>query len=210
MTRFDREYWVNTGARYRDEFRPGPAYDAQEAALVDVLGGISFDSVLEIGCGFGRLTRLVAERFKPARYIATDLNAEMTRQAFKHAGAALPGDAVFQRLELDELSQMLAEENVEEIDKLRADLVLAGEVLMHRRPDQVERDVDALAALASNYVVTVDWHMGDPYEAEGCYVHDYEALFAPYGAVIRTDVPAARQAIFRTWIGAVEQSDDPS
>lgn len=180
--RYDREDWMRRGATYLEDFRGGRAYRAQEQALMAALAPLEFSTVLEFGCGFGRITKLIHEARRPAMYVATDVVPEMLSSAERYVG---PG-VTFVWDDLDE-----------GVLRGPADLVVCVEVLMHRTLEQVEQDVVTLCHASARYVITADWH-GDierP-EAEGCYQHDYAALFAPYGAVTVLPVPDARQAVF--------------
>jgi SAM-dependent methyltransferase len=76
-------YYIDSGLDYRD---PDPAvFWERGAALVDFIVGDlgipvrSGDTVLEIGCGVGRLTLPLAAR--AGRVIALDVSAEMTKRA---------------------------------------------------------------------------------------------------------------------------------
>jgi SAM-dependent methyltransferase len=80
--REDAFYFVDTRQRYRD---PEPARFWQAEELVDyLLGGLDVaiagsDTVLEIGCGLGRITRVLAGR--ATEVLALDVSDEMLRRA---------------------------------------------------------------------------------------------------------------------------------
>ncbi len=80
--REDAFYFVDTRQRYRD---PDPARFWDSGELLDyLLDGLDVrvrptDTVLEIGCGIGRITRALATR--AARVIALDVSDEMLSRA---------------------------------------------------------------------------------------------------------------------------------
>src|SRR6185369_632382 len=51
-------YWRERGETYAAKF-DAPAYEEQERALAAVLAELDYATVLEVGCGFGRIARLL-------------------------------------------------------------------------------------------------------------------------------------------------------
>jgi len=183
MTLYDTQYWLKHGATYPEEFRDGPHRRTQEAAILNALAPLRFDSVLEIGCGFGRITRVVRDAFRLRSYLATDVSADALDRARQYVDGV-----AFKVLNLDQPQP-----------RRPRHLVLAAEVLMHRTPEQVIVDAEQLAGLATKYILNVDWYEPTSTKSyEGCYQHDYASLFAPFGTVTRTDIPEARQALWLT------------
>jgi len=73
------EYWFERGKKYRDEYRPNKYAELQENILLDYLKNIpissSFSTILELGCGFGRIAKLLLSNFPNImEYIAIDLS----------------------------------------------------------------------------------------------------------------------------------------
>ena len=62
------QYWLERGETYFDEPLPQTYHQLQERFLCDVLraGRVPMARVLELGCGFGRITRLLATRYPRA------------------------------------------------------------------------------------------------------------------------------------------------
>jgi trans-aconitate methyltransferase len=157
-------HWQERGARYEREFRRKPAFDAQEAAILDVLDGLSFRSILEVGCGFGRVTRLVAERWPDVPITALDLSTEQLASLQSAVPRVQTVESTIQGF----------------TSRRKWDLVLAVEVLMHVPPDQIEKVVGKLRRLARTNLVSVDWAVpyGDTRELGGTdFCHDYAALY---------------------------------
>lgn len=158
-------FWREAGRRYEAEFETGPAYEAQEQALMALLEGLRFRSVLEVGCGFGRITRLIAGRWPDVAITALDLSPDQLAAT----GAKVPGAE-------------LVESTFEDFDPgaRRWDLVLASEFLMHVPPESIAEVVAKLRDLTTRDVVTVDWAVPYPPErpiADFNFCHDYAALY---------------------------------
>lgn len=174
--------WLQRATTYMRDFRRNPAYDAQEQAIIAALRSVQFSTVFEFGCGFGRITKLILEAARPSLYVATDVSAAMLKDAARHVGDS--GVLVFAQVDLDAVTACGP-----------ADLAVAVEVLMHRTPEQVARDVRTLSATSARHILTADWdEMGR--NGVGCYAHDYRALFEPWGNVQAWPVAQARQSVF--------------
>src|SRR5262245_53526044 len=78
-----KEYWLERGENYLDEALPYEYHRLQERFLCDVLrtGKLPLGHVLELGCGFGRITRLLAKRFPQSHINASDLSQEQLANA---------------------------------------------------------------------------------------------------------------------------------
>ena len=169
------KYWKAKGPRYMREYRAGRAkkraYRAQERHLGRVLQGLDFENFLDVGCGFGRVARLIGER---ATGFGLDLSLDQLRRAKGFAGGhgwargdaeSLPfRDAVF-------------------------DLVLATEVLMHVPPENVRSALGEMVRVARRHVVNLDWYAPNTEMTELNWSHDYAAAYA------LLDVPVQMQRI---------------
>jgi SAM-dependent methyltransferase len=182
-TGFDvNAYWMRRGKSYVDEGRLfTDRFRQQEQFVLDTLvtSNVPMGKVLELGCGFGRITRRLAETFPDARITAVDLspdqlqNAEVycadhaARIAFLqydiYSGLPLPGDAY--------------------------DTAIAVEVFMHHPRNAVRRTVNRLGAI-STYVVNHDWSEAGAASMpkDGCWNHDYKALYESLGLECRVFV----------------------
>lgn len=150
-------YWESAGRDYLLNFVPDADYDNQEHRLLRMLGQLEYESVLEIGCGFGRITRLLGPNVTAIDPSADQLSA---------AKALAPGAE-------------LLRSTIQDFDDDRHwDLVVAIEVLMHIPPSDMQTVADKLRSLARRHIVTLDWT--DPVErptAPHNFRHDYPALF---------------------------------
>jgi SAM-dependent methyltransferase len=171
MSRFNaNKYWLARGRTCMDEKRtPGEFHRLQERFLIDVLrrSGVPMRRVAEIGCGFGRITRLLAETWPDADITAFDLSPEQLANARRYcdgtprvrfeqydfcSGVPLPGGDY--------------------------DTVIAVEAFLRHPPEFVGRLFRRLTG-AARYLVNIDrsedWPGG---LTEHVWVHDYPRLYA--------------------------------
>ena len=156
-------YWQRHGPTDKPDHRQ------QEAALRKVLAGLPFGSVLEVGCGNGRITRMVP----PATVIDISPDrVKATTQRFPDTEGIVS--------------------SLQDFDTDRQwDLVIAVEVLMHIPPQQIEQACENLLSLAACYVVTCDWTAPiHKQPAAHNWRHDYQALLRP-----SRSIPVGKQTI---------------
>ena len=55
----------------------------QEKSLLSYLKTLSFDTILEFGCDFGRITKLILDNFNVNNYTAFDLSSDQINNAKK-------------------------------------------------------------------------------------------------------------------------------
>ncbi|MCI4433336.1 MAG: class I SAM-dependent methyltransferase, partial [Nitrosopumilus sp.] len=82
-TYIPHNYWKEHGKTYFTNFKYNEDFKKQETKLLDELNKIKFQTVLEYGCGFGRITKLINENFKPINYTAFDISVEQLNNAQK-------------------------------------------------------------------------------------------------------------------------------
>ena len=164
-------YWQGRGAGYKAEFRRhNPLtrfrFLQQEMAIrkeLKALGGV--ESVLEIGCGFGRITKLLLELPDVKRVVATDISEDQI-------GAA--------RLAIKDPSVEFRCISVLDLDYSKEfDLVIASEVLMHIPHPRVWRAIQLMKAASKRHLMNIDWYAPDePLEAGGyCWQHNYSLIY---------------------------------
>jgi trans-aconitate methyltransferase len=154
-----RTYWTEAPA-----MKVRPAHEAQAAALMDAVGRKQVSSILEVGCGFGRIGTLLTEKWPNATYMGIDISPDRIVEA----SANLPADG----------RVTLAEADLFDFDTDESfDLVVAVEVLMHIPPEQVEDAVERLQLWSHRHIYTVDWDTPiAKTPAPHNFLHDYEAL----------------------------------
>lgn len=170
----NKSYWVEEGKKYFTNYSKMDAptvkrYDTQADLIIKFLSDLQFDSVCEAGCGFGRITKRIVEKFniQKEKYLAFDVSQDQLNKARE-----LVGD----RVEFQQSS-------IEELDTARKyDLVLASEVLMHIPLENIESNLAKLASLSSKYVVNIDWRETDPKKSSFCcFAHDYKKIYEKMG-----------------------------
>jgi len=168
-------FWLDRGRRYCDEFQRHSFvarryFQLQEKALVKVLNGFSFDSVLEVGCGFGRITKLIKDKFPISRLKGIDLSPSQIENARKYVKNEEVELSVGRIQDLD-------------IPDNSYDLVIAVEVLMHVPFEEIEAAVAQLVRVSRNHIVNLDWYRQRSGIQIGgyCYAHDYVSLYRKFG-----------------------------
>lgn len=169
LFKYDPEkYWQTRGKVFFNE-NPydGPEWPAIENNFLKYILGLEFSSVLEFGCGFGRITNLMIKKFPfITEYRAVDLSKEQIKNAEK----MINSDKV--SFEVSTIQDL----NV----KKKFDLVLGFAVLMHVPPSDIKSVIDKLVSLSSRHVINADWDDVKKPKlslANFCFLHDYRSLF---------------------------------
>lgn len=183
-------YWRRRGASYAGEIESrklAPVYAAQTEEILDRLGDLSFSSVLEVGCGFGRIGSAVIERYgKP--WVGLDLSRAQLVEARRRGDRLRP-----HLVEGSATSLPLRNESF--------DLVLAVEMLMHIPPEHVRRALGELLRVSRRHVVHVDWFEDylAGFQTGWCWVHDYSRLWTELGATA-TVIPLESERLQRAFV----------
>ena len=127
------EYWHERGKIYKKNFRYDENKRVQEEFLIAHLNNISgsFKTVLELGCGFGRITQLLLSNYSNiTEYLAVDISPDQ----IENAKSLLSSTKLTNHVKLDFL--------VSDIQSLRLDkeydLVIHSEVLLHILPTEID------------------------------------------------------------------------
>src|SRR5215216_1067326 len=165
------EYWLKRGKEYMANFRYDKRLQLQESVLLEYLRTITFESVLEVGCGFGRITRLVIRNFPDIRdYLAVDLSPDQIRNAQEYIKPVLANRNINLEFHVAEIQRM-------QVDR-KYDLVLASSVLMHILPKDIAQVMTMLVQLAKKHVINVDWFEESiARQMPWNFVHPYESIY---------------------------------
>lgn len=167
-----REYWIKRGKVYRQQFKHDKKREMQENMLIDHLKSLSpFHSVLEVGCGFGRITKLIFENFPSIKeYLAVDLSPEQIEEAEKYVGDGIDRNILkFMATEIQSLDL-----------NVKYDLVLSVSVLLHILPNEIGSIMNKLIGMTARDMINVDWYE-IPMPEDGAnhnFVHLYERIYS--------------------------------
>jgi SAM-dependent methyltransferase len=166
-------YWTANGPHLSP-----PGSDSPEQAAVrvelqllieelqEINGPIS--SVLDVGCGQGRLAAFLLDVLPAAKYSGLDLAESQLKGTL-----AVRPDA--EQFYLSTLQDFDATKHMGQWD-----LVIASEVLLHIPPFEVEKACNVLKAITGKYLITVDWSQPLAGEiAPWNWLHDYDKLLEP-------------------------------
>lgn len=166
-------YWLERGRTYSHEERLGQEYHRiQERFLLGALrqGQIPTGGILELGCGFGRVTRLLAENFPDASITALDLSPDQLENARRNCAHC--GNVLFASYDFYAGQPFPGSAH---------DLAMAIEVFLHHPRPVVAGLIQRLAGI-SRHIVSLDWSEDWPWQLpEHVWLHDYPALFADCG-----------------------------
>ena len=167
------QYWLERGHGYMQEKRTPPQFHRlQEQFLLDVLqrSAVPMQRLLEIGCGFGRITRRLAETWPTAEIVAVDLSPDQLANARRHC-AGNP-NVRFEPYDFYSGRPFPGRDY---------STAIAIEVFLHHPPEAVTMLFRRLAALAG-YIVNIDWSEDWPWPTpEHVWVHDFAELYRRVG-----------------------------
>lgn len=156
-------FWAQKGAE--------PALrDLQEDNFIyNNIKNIRFNSVLDVGCGDGRMFELLSKHFEIKSYHGIDLSKDR----------------------LVKLKELSKDSNIEvKLEygdfikhefKQKYDLVIASHVLLHIHPFDIQQTIDKMISLSNKYVINIDYYpeKGKEYQKLEYYnfLHDYPKLY---------------------------------
>ena len=162
--------------------------------LLRSLETLDFESVLEVGCGFGRIMKLVLDKFPNMRRIK---GIDLSPQQIENCQRYIPN------LEKVELSTGTIQDLPEADNSY--DLVIAIEVLMHIPFGEVELALSQMIRVARKYIVNLDWYRPIPEETGGyCFAHDYSLIYRNLGIQDVRIVPVPRPFVYSVTFGLDE------
>lgn len=163
------KYWGERGKVYLEEFQYDNNFIEQERMLLRVLQTMEFNSVLEFGCGFGRITKLIADNFNVKTYHAFDLSLDQINNAKQNCSGR---NIIFS------VSTIRGFES-----SMKYDLVIGSEVLLHVTPMELPVSVSHMLGFADKYFVTIDpYKINTKVRANHDFIHNYKELFSNHKA----------------------------
>ena len=171
------EYWHERGKIYKKNFRYDKNKRVQEEFLIAHLNNISgsFKTVLELGCGFGRITQLLLSNYSNiTEYLAVDISPDQ----IENAKSLLSSTKLTNHVKVDFL--------VSDIQSLRLDkvydLVILSEVLLHILPTEIDSIIKKLITLSKKHIINIDWYEDHAPKSQAShnFIHQYETLYKKY------------------------------
>jgi len=168
------EYWKKRGIGYYDELKEPTKYEQarlkiQEVRVINLLNSHKFNSILEVGCGFGRYTKILYSLLKPQNYVAIDISKKQIENAKKYVGEK---KIEFHCSKIQNFST-----------DQKFDLVFASEILMHIDFQDIKQVIQKLVSLSKNKIISIDWYDKNRIGEESggyCFIHDYQTIFKNY------------------------------
>jgi len=203
MSYIPHEYWFNHGKTYKKEFRHNKNFELQEKILIDYLknnvSSSSFSSVLEVGCGFGRITKLLLSNFPHIReYLAIDLSPDQIENAKE-----LITPSTETKAQVPNLTFLVSDIQSLQIQK-KYDLVIASEVLMHILPSEIAEVMSKLISMSNEHIVNIDWYeqQAPRKAAPHNFIHQYEKLYRNMPEVLNVyRIPIMKR---ESWLKSVD------
>lgn len=197
------KYWTEQGKTYmtnhlskiKTDFTHRQRFQIQEQSIVKYLDKLypEFETVLELGAGFGRISRLLIDRYQSiSKYTLVDLSTAQIKNAKKYLANS-------NKTEID--YQVSTIENFYSAGQ-QYDLVLLSEVLMHQYPSKIQYLIDIIVSLSKKHIINIDWYESKQptYQiADHNFIHDYQKLYMQNQQVqnvIQTPIKHINQSIF--------------
>jgi len=145
------------------------------------------ETVLEVGVGTGRMTKIMLEEFPDIQiYNAVDINFFPIK---------INGVGVYNA---DATDEMFFENINSYYSGRRWDLILASEFFMHVKPEHIQRVIKSLTNLLlapQGLIINIDWYH-QPEPSTWCYIHDYEKMYRENGLEPVFEADIGKQKLF--------------
>jgi SAM-dependent methyltransferase len=190
------EYWIQQGRTYKDKFNYNKEFRLQEKMLLAYLKSISpkFRSVLEVGCGFGRITKLIVSNHPDIqRYVAVDLSPDQILNAEQYVRSGTDQN----KANGNGLSFTVSDiQSLDLSDKF--DLVLAAEVLLHILPSEIKGVMTELVNLSNRHIINIDYYQEIMTTlAPHNFLHQYRNIYEEIPSVAEVKrIPIKKTGIF--------------
>ena len=169
------KYWRRRGKVYEAEAIDAGWVDVENEPLFKILDGLEFESILEVGCGFGRVGAALKRHYPGIEYTGLDVSPDMVESAQSRMGD----------------SELICADVASWDSDREWDLVVAVSVLGHILPTDIEHVIAKMRKWGSD-VVAIDWDdVGNSTSFQ--FGHDYRRI---YGDALISEVPYGRQTVF--------------
>jgi len=166
------EYWKNRGKTFSQELSNQPSYvqkylQNQESHILKSVNSLTFENILEVGCGSGRLTKLISQLHPLKKYSAIDISEDLISVAKKK----LHTDNIY--FQCVDLLQFQTTE--------KFDLVFSCEVLQHIDPGKIDSIISKLVSFSKHNLIFVESYDLDQIgysKDDYFFMHDYKKIFS--------------------------------
>lgn len=163
-------FWLEIGKNYMSNFKKHNIFLKyifwkQERAIRKILPR-DIETILEIGCGFGRITTILLENPNIKRIVAIDISLDQIQNSIRQIKDSRVEYHVLSALDLNYEKEF--------------DLVIASEVLMHiSAGEEIKKVIKNMENASKKYIINIDWFAPkEKKEAGGwCWQHDYINLY---------------------------------
>ena len=156
-------YWSQMG---KTRIKQRRWFDKQQEIILKTLQNHQINSILEIGCGDGRITELIIKNFDIKKYHAIDISSDRINRTKKLTSKYA-----------DKLQLKLIQSSFQDFQsREKYDLVIAVEVLMHVPPEEVGSFVKKMKSLSKKYIFNLDY-----YPKKG---HEWKRIFRRISFII--------------------------
>lgn len=175
----NEDFWQSFGEHYYERYaNKKPYVIKQETLLVEQLKQMQFNTVLEFGCGFGRMTRVLCEHYTIPRYVAFDISNHQIENAKKYCTG----------FDVEFMVSSIRDFQTNE----KFDLVLAPEILMHIEPKDIEYVIKKMSGYATQYYIqTNQTYVPGQKIRRGTHTfyHDYDSICRKVGLPVTRVIP---------------------
>jgi len=169
------EYWRKRGPNYQNELKEKSnslklRLEQQERIVQKLVSKLKIKTILEIGCGSGRFTKILSDSIKFEKYFAIDISQDQINNAKEFVNN--------EKIEFEC-------KKVQDLDIFKKfDLVFSSEALMHINFSDIDSVIKKMIELANKKIITVDWY--DPKKIGSelggyCFLHNYKELYKKNG-----------------------------
>lgn len=162
-------YWLERGKLYRNEERLNSEFHIkQREFIVDVVKKLNPPHILELGCGFGRITRELAKALPQTMIFAVDISPDQIDNAREYCKG------------ITNVEFLVGDINNPSTSMLACELVLAVEVLLHIPIDSLELTLSEIFRWAKVLVHDYDKDFQLPCSAH-VFNHPYKSWYEHMG-----------------------------
>lgn len=185
----EKEYWDKRARTYLDKtyFLTSPSrfftkvfYEPTlKTMILSRLKKISPQSLLEVGCGPGRLF----DSYKNiAHVVGVDFSPQMLERAKK----------LIKKKKYDNIELRLMDARNLKFSSNSFDVILTSNVLLHIRPEKIQKAINEITRVSKKWIICAE--LSDKKkEGWNCFAHDYVKLFSGAQIVSNTGIPFSNQ-----------------